>query len=328
MWWQPDIVELTSRVGAADLRDVLDQLFQPHRFRIEKSEKSKSGFRLEHEGIDLVLATNMISVGVDVSRLGMMVVVGQPKTTAEYIQASSRVGRDYDKAPGVVFTLSNWARPRDLSHWEQFEHYHDTFYRNVEAQSVTPFAPRALDRGATGVLVSLLRGGVDDWAPDRGVTKITAADPRLVEAIEALRHRAEDAKSTKDQIDAAKKAAQIRADDLVVKLTEGTTTYAWRSRGEGSKKEGLTTLLHGAEDVSGQQPWIMPNSLRNTEPGINVLIDRQAPAPSEPKWDWSGVGSGQAPLDEPAATTVDDGVDEAEAADLADALAEDATQEA
>ena len=328
MWWQPDIVELTSRVGAADLRSVLDQLFQPHRFRVEKSDRSKSGFRLEHQGIDLVLATNMISVGVDVSRLGMMVVVGQPKTTAEYIQASSRVGRDYDKAPGVVFTLSNWARPRDLSHWEQFEHYHDTFYRNVEAQSVTPFAPRALDRGATGVLVSLLRGGVDDWAPDRGVTKITAADPRLLEAVGALSARADHAKSTKDQIEAAARAGQMRSDDLVTKLTEGTTTYAWRSRGAGSKKEGLTTLLHGAEDANGQQPWVMPNSLRNTEPGINVLIDRQASAPSEPKWDWTGVGSGTAPTDDAPTTTVDDDVDNDEAADVADALAEDGAQEA
>ena len=86
----------------------------------------------------------------------------------------------------------------------------------------------------------------------------------------------------------------MRADDLVTKLTEGTTTYAWRSRGKGSKKEGLTTLLHGAEDANGQQPWVMPNSLRNTEPGINVLIDRQATAPSEPKWDWTASGSGPA----------------------------------
>lgn len=328
MWWEPDIVELTSRVGAADLRDVLDQLFQPHRFRIEKSDKSKSGFRLEHQGIDLMLATNMISVGVDVSRLGMMVIVGQPKTTAEYIQASSRVGRDYDSAPGVILTLSNWARPRDLSHWEQFEHYHDTFYRNVEAQSVTPFAPRALDRGATGVLVSLLRGGVDEWAPDRGVTKITAADPRLNDAVDVLRERADHAKSTKDQVEAAKRAAQLRADDLVTKLTEGTTTYAWRSRGEGSKKEGLTTLLHGAEEANGRQPWIMPNSLRNTEPGINVLIDRQASAPPEPKWNWGAVGTGAAPVVESAVVTADDGVDDVAAADLADALAEDATQEA
>lgn len=328
MWWEPEIVELTSRVGAADLRDVLDRLFQPHRFQVERSDKSKSGFRLEHQGIDLLLATNMISVGVDVSRLGMMVVVGQPKTTAEYIQASSRVGRDYDKAPGVVFTLSNWARPRDLSHWEQFEHYHDTFYRNVEAQSVTPFAPRALDRGATGVLVSLLRGMVDEWAPDRGVTKINAADPRLIAAVDALRARADHAKSTRDQVDAARRSAQLRADDLVTKLTEGATTYAWRSKGDGSKKEGLTTLLHGAEDASGMQPWIMPNSLRNTEPGINVLIDRQAPAPLEPKWDWTAVGRGRAPVAEPIAATADDGAIDAEAADFAEALAEDATPEA
>jgi len=328
LWWQPEIVELTSRVGAADLRYVLDELFRPHRFRVDRSDRSKSGFRLEHDGIDLVLATNMISVGVDVSRLGMMVVVGQPKTTAEYIQASSRVGRDFVKAPGVVFTLSNWARPRDLSHWEQFEHYHDTFYRNVEAQSVTPFAPRALDRGATGVLVSLLRGEVDEWASDRGVTKITAGDPRLVEAVQALAKRADQAKSTKDQVYASERAGQARADDLVTKLTEGTTTYAWRSRGEGSKKEGLTTLLHGAEDASGKQPWVMPNSLRNTEPGINVLIDRQAPAPPEPKWDWGGAGAGPAPVEEPPATGMDDGVNDLDAADQAEALAGDATQEA
>lgn len=330
MWWQPEIEELTSRKGAADLRDALDRLFEPHRYDVVKSEKSKSGWTIRRRGIDLVLATNMISVGVDVSRLGMMVVVGQPKTTAEYIQASSRIGRDYGKAPGVVFTLANWARPRDLSHWEQFEHYHDTFYRNVEAQSVTPFAPRALDRGATGVIVSLLRGRVDDWAPDRGVTKITAADPRLEAAVDALQGRAEDANATRDQIDAAEAAARARKDDLVTKLTSGTTTYAWRSRGEGSKREGLTSLLHGAEDASGKPPWIMPNSLRNTEPGINVLIDREAPVPPEPDWDFSGVGAkSRNPRSGPSENpTVDDQVDDVEAAEHADALASDATAEA
>ncbi|MFV2040301.1 MAG: hypothetical protein ACC660_08655, partial [Acidimicrobiales bacterium] len=160
------------------------------------------------------------------------------------------------------------------------------------------------------------------------VTKITAADPRLLESVRALSKRADQAKSTKGQVEAAARAGQMRSDDLVTKLTEGTTTYAWRSRGRGSKKEGLTTLLHGAEDADGQFPWVMPNSLRNTEPGINVLIDRQALAPPEPKWDWTSVGSGPAPTDGVPAANVDDGVDNAEAAELADALAEDGRQEA
>ena len=85
-----------------------------------------------------------------------MLVVGQPKNTAEYIQASSRVGRDPDR-PGLVVTLGNWARPRDLAHFEQFRHYHETFYAQVEALSVTPFSPTSLDRGLDGVLVSAAR---------------------------------------------------------------------------------------------------------------------------------------------------------------------------
>ena len=81
-----------------------------------------------------------------------MVVNGQPKTCAEYIQATSRVGRD-PKRPGLVVTLLNIHRPRDRSHYERFDVFHQSFYRTVEATSVTPFSPRALDRGLAGTLV-------------------------------------------------------------------------------------------------------------------------------------------------------------------------------
>jgi hypothetical protein len=94
-----------------------------------------------------------------------MVVNGQPKGTAEYIQATSRVGRAF---PGLVVSVLTWARPRDLSHYETYEHYHATFYQHVEAQSVTPFSPRAMDRGLTGTMLSLMRNLFEPFSPEHG----------------------------------------------------------------------------------------------------------------------------------------------------------------
>jgi hypothetical protein len=151
-----NIRELTSRVSSRDIPKYLDQL--EIKFKAEFDPALGRHVTRWEEGdarsIDVVLATNMLSVGVDVNRLGLMVVNGQPKSTAEYIQATSRVGRFF---PGLVCTVLTWARPRDLSHYETFEHYHATFYKHVEAQSVTPFSPRAMDRGLTGTLLSVMR---------------------------------------------------------------------------------------------------------------------------------------------------------------------------
>ena len=102
--------ELTSRKSAADIPRLLSRL--EAQFDPAQDSGSKKR-RADNVGpLDVVLATNMISVGVDVNRLGLMVVASQPKATAEYIQATSRVGRSF---PGLVCTVYNWARPRDLS---------------------------------------------------------------------------------------------------------------------------------------------------------------------------------------------------------------------
>ncbi len=293
-FWNMNLVELTSRVGSADLRDALVELGTPHR-------PDENGNPV---GTDMVLATNMISVGVDVPRLGLMVVVGQPKTTAEYIQASSRVGRSAE-GPGLVLTLHNWARPRDLSHWETFEHYHATFYRHVEAQSVTPFADRALDRVLTAVLVSLLRGEVADWTPDRAVNRLDVHDPRADDIAEAIVARAREVDGTHDVVDRVRRLVQDRLDDLKVRQG-GTAPIAWRAMGEGSVKENLVALLQQAESGGTWGTWTMPMSMRNTEPGINVLLRRATvmPPPPRPRWKF---GTSVTAAARPGLDTVADG---------------------
>lgn len=114
---------------------------------------------------------------------------GQPKTTAEYIQATSRVGRS---SPDLVCIVYNWARPRDLSHYEQFEHYHATFYQQVEALSVTPFAPRALDRGLAALLASIVWLSGPAFNKNDAAGNVAEATNLFDEAITVITRRAEE----------------------------------------------------------------------------------------------------------------------------------------
>lgn len=158
-------VELTSRVQSSEIPGILQQLFSPY----DSSSAS--------EAIDVCFATNMIQVGLDVPRLSLMTIIGQPKMTSEYIQASSRVGRDVER-PGIVVTNYNPFKPRDRSHYEHFRSYHHGIYKHVEPTSVTPFAVPVRERALHALVVILSRfwGGEDLRAkptnpPDPGVIR-------------------------------------------------------------------------------------------------------------------------------------------------------------
>lgn len=143
--------ELTSRISGSEITASLANLGICY-----PGEEDADGKVKEHP-IDICLATNMISVGLDVSRLGLMTVAGQPKTTSEYIQATSRVGRNANDAPGVVFVLYRPGRPRDKSHYEHFKSYHSRVYCNVEPTSVTPFSAPVRERALHAIMVGMMR---------------------------------------------------------------------------------------------------------------------------------------------------------------------------
>lgn len=167
--------ELTSRIPSNRIPAILKQL--------ELNGGTKGA-------LDVLLATNMISVGVDVPRLGLMVVNGQPKASAEYIQATSRVGRRPD-APGLVVTVYNWSRPRDISRYERFQPYHETLYRHVEATSVTPFAPRARDRALHAVFIALVRLLKESWASNDAASRFDPVHPVAERIVQQIQGRAD-----------------------------------------------------------------------------------------------------------------------------------------
>lgn len=138
--------ELTSRVSTTELNETLDKL--------EKIEYSKENLEAKRYASNVLLATNMISVGIDVARLNVMLMIGQPKLTSEYIQASSRVGRSF---PGVAFVQYDATKSRDRSHYERFRSYHESFYRFVEPTGATPFSRPARERALHAVLISMMR---------------------------------------------------------------------------------------------------------------------------------------------------------------------------
>ncbi|RQY17971.1 helicase-related protein [Burkholderia stagnalis] len=259
-------VELSSRRSSRELPELLQALSGTlEDFEADPLEKP--------EPKDTVLASNMISVGVDVPRLGLMVVNGQPKSTAEYIQASSRVGRGI---PGLVFTLCNSGRPRDLSHFEHFHAYHRALYKSVEATSVTPWAPRARDKALHAVVASLVRHLVTGMSGDEDAVNFDSSDPMVQQLIADIVRRAA-AATDESQAEETKEHLQEIVAEWEKRSAEARTTTTGRMRYWIKKAPfGKTAdhLMCAAEEASpgGHQAWPTPNSMREVEPSSAFVL--------------------------------------------------------
>ncbi|SOB56965.1 conserved protein of unknown function [Pseudodesulfovibrio profundus] len=217
--------------------------------------------------LDVVLASNMLSVGVDISRLGLMVVNGQPKGMSEYIQATSRVGRS--NVPGLVVSILNNAKARDRSHFESFRTWHQSLYRDVEPASVTPFAPRARDKALHAVLVGLVRH-LDPAmlnSPD-----LKNADPKKLDKFI-------------DYIIARANEVDPEETDILMELKN--LIHKWQSRGASEywhPFKSRISLLQSAEDAAAKrasgntigEAWPTPNSMRTVEPSVRFKLIPQA----------------------------------------------------
>jgi hypothetical protein len=269
--------ELTSRMRSEQIPQTLDRLeavFDPAIDAKRKGMmKAKQFKEAPKKPLDVLLATNMISVGVDVKRLGLMVVAGQPKSTAEYIQATSRVGRN---KPGIVLTVFNWARPRDLSHYETFEHYHSCFYKHVESLSVSPFAPGALSRGLAGLLVSLIRLRGTEFNANDSAARIQVTDPYVQDAIETIAKRAEavgDGKAVGDLVRAELSSKVDFWRDQAQNRTGGRTLTYEQPRGTGAAPRGTTVSLLSRPGQERWEEFTCLNSLREVEPTVKLILD-------------------------------------------------------
>ena len=209
-----------------------------------------------------------------------MLVVGQPKNTAEYIQASSRVGRDRAR-PGLVVTLGNWVRPRDLAHFEAFRHYHETFYARVEPLSVTPFSATSIERGLDGVLVSCARvltaARADGLSPERSAGRIASNRDFLVDLLQALVARAARA-SDEPAAEAARQRLVNRLDQWQHRRTlmgQHNKNLVYERASDTSRYAPLICSAESvrADDPSGSQaPFVVANSMREVQPEINLLV--------------------------------------------------------
>lgn len=250
-------LELTSRVSTDLVAAAKDALAQPLEAK---------------DGVHVALATNMISVGLDIGRLALMLVQGQPKTASEYIQATSRVGRRLDR-PGLVLALLNVHKPRDRMHHEHFRHFHTCFYRSVEATSITPWAARALDRALAAVVVAAARHIDPALTPENAASRITD-DPGLREAVVRLVL----ARAPKDAVVGGHAALRLAVEGLIDAWSRASEELTKGGQGFPYAHPRERALLHDALDpllgtlLPEQRKFTAGRSMRDVEHSTPLKI--------------------------------------------------------
>lgn len=238
-------VEITSRnTGKSNIDEIL------HKLEVHYPEKGAQ---------DYVLATNMISVGIDIDRLNLMLIDGQPKLNSEYIQASSRVGR---KTPSIVIDLYNATKSRDKSHYEQFVTYHSNIYKYVEATSVTPFSNMAREKALHAVLISLARQFIPGMNEQYGAGKIKSKKEEIYKLADRILKRIkivdeEELENAKEDLD--------KIIEHWDEITDGKNlTY--------SQKDTKKLLIRTDETNNSTDGFITLNSMRNVDTSSNIFV--------------------------------------------------------
>mgnify|MGYP000680381515 CR=1 FL=1 len=256
--------------GSASLESIHDQYYPVRYLNIKSLSSNQSAQenaeifgnlnlpREDSNSIDIVLATNMISVGLDVSRLALMIINGQPLTTAEYIQASSRVGRS--ETPGLVFVNYYKTQARSLSHYENFKSYHSTFYRYVEPSSLTPFTFQVRQRALHAALVIAIRHTGIGLLNNKGAEKFDPNNPQVKKVIKILKNRIGHACQSKDTANKAYEHIDYLIDEWASEIKNCTNL-----RYDPKDKSADALLIPYEEGKAKQGLWKTLNSMRNVE---------------------------------------------------------------
>jgi hypothetical protein len=256
------VEELTSRLSQPEIVGMMDSL-------------STVYTEADNKAIDVCLASNIIEVGVDIERLSLMGVVGQPKTTAQYIQVTGRVGRRWWERAGLILTIYNPSKSRDRSHFEQFHSYHRRLYERVEPTSATPFALSAIQRALPGALIAWSRQHSD--AP---VQNFAAYEPSLDTGYALLRQRCTTVQTPEDQARSLLELERVRQE---LEAKWGQNPLQWEDFPPSPDGEYLM-LWPGqfATLVQKQRGVVVPSSMRQVDGSaeLNITQGYLAPTPA------------------------------------------------